>query len=679
MEFENYADEFQYTTHVPIKKLIFEVSVFRARLNDEKDTEILAQRRIAWGSKWPSPAEAIDWYDKRFREAQQRAASSLGSVNSGNPSGQDSTNGRRATPKVESNSGRPATPAAASGGGGSGKGGSGGAGFTTGSNHANIEALLAQLESCPGEREDQRLIYHIMNQGRLFTRPPQEDFINEDELDSQLEPPQSPTPLSEMHLKRHRERNLPSPAMFICFAIGDVRPAASSGAPQWFGRELVACTLRVMEDGLYFTARPSLGELHTLYYDQQYLYTFVVNLVEGETAVVAGAAAMSCVGTVQDLRTLKSAASFSRTQSGRDLTSGSTGTTGMTTATTKAMQRLEREKAMLLKQAIQYSEGGKSALKKSLQDFAHPPRDYNEVSLHVFCTIESVTDIQRDYIYLRITTILPPKGKEDPNNKRMGVINDLQVTTQMATACRRKNQYGLPQTVHVFNFPLEVHVVSQIDSSPIFFNVEVFSGGTKGDHERPEGYCTIQVTNGAGLSEETVGLWLPKKTGLERLKSWFVGGGPALAHVHDAAISPFSMDVRRAGMMTESVGELHFKLMRVMHRRPRLDSSANVMSPSSPLVIPGGGTKAFSAQASEILRSESAFAGASGVAGSTGAGLTQQPSVRFSARDSSGRRVGTPRTDSGRESSKNTPRSARGLQRQGSMHIDGTAKSSIFT
>lgn len=185
-------------------------------------------------------------------------------------------------------------------------------------------------------------LVHLLRQPGcgLFTRPTTEDYIDAAEEEVPFEPPLvGASRLASVVLRQHRKDHQPNNRMFFMWAFGELHgvsasrlreratspalpgdiPAAEETKPnvekdnqvpahdeakqqgrsgrqtantddsvdgplRWSGEEMVMCTITAERDECFFTAKPSLGEVHTLVVDSLYIYSFLIEAVPRDEA-----------------------------------------------------------------------------------------------------------------------------------------------------------------------------------------------------------------------------------------------------------------------------------------------------------------------------------------------------------------------------------------------------------
>ncbi|CAJ1989051.1 Meckel syndrome type 1 protein [Leishmania donovani] len=285
----HFASSQRYRSRLPLRQLTFTVAVYRAIVVEEDKAELLVEATVAWDGKVLSPAETLSIYKDVTHLSRREAA--------GTAPYSDKSGGQRG--------------ASAPG------------------------SLLPNISSLPA------LSDVIARISRLpfffFTRPSLEDFINQAEEDVPVDPSPGPSLLAPIVLRQHRRDHQPNRCMFLMWAAGELlvrgrppgtaspgpvggadgvadgdgadggshaaaslrahpttsatlSPLSAAGAAAeaessiniddvtWSGTERVLCTLTAEQDEYFFTAKPSLNKLHTLFVDAAYIYTFRVTV-----------------------------------------------------------------------------------------------------------------------------------------------------------------------------------------------------------------------------------------------------------------------------------------------------------------------------------------------------------------------------------------------------------------
>ncbi|KAK7196051.1 Meckel syndrome type 1 protein [Novymonas esmeraldas] len=317
MEFLHFAGSQRYRSRVPLQQLRFTVAVYRAIVVEEDKRELLVEATVPWDGKVFSPAETLSLYTSLTRLSRAETATTA------------------PPPPVQCDDGTAAAPDA-----------------PVPTSHTLLP-LLPNMPSLPTAAD----VLHQLRrpQSCFFTRPSLEDFIDSAEEDVPVDPPQGPSLLAPVILRQHRRDHQPNRRMYIMWAAGEVRVPGQSGEPpateqseaveggpwphsaasphnvlaaastvaetaatagtadleaaRWVGTERVLCTVTAEQDERRFTAKPSLGEWHTLFVDAAYIYTFCVSVSHADAAAAPGRRAASAGEAAQRSATADAALS----------------------------------------------------------------------------------------------------------------------------------------------------------------------------------------------------------------------------------------------------------------------------------------------------------------------------------------------------------------------------------
>ncbi|GET88821.1 hypothetical protein, conserved [Leishmania tarentolae] len=310
MNFSTFARSQRYRSRLPLKQLAFTVVVYRAIVVEEEKTELLVEATVAWDGKKLSPAETLGIYKDVTHLSRREGVETapyrykLGDQGSTAALGLDSA--------LPASSATVPTPAP-----------------------VPFVPLLPNMPPLPALSDVITQINRL--KCFFFTRPSLEDFINQAEEDVPVDPSPGPSLLAPIVLRQHRRDHQPNRCMFLMWASGEIlvrgRPynsvstgrvggargvadgdsadvcshaadslmahSTTGAAPSppsvtatdagvdlsididdvtWSGTERVLCTLTAEKDEYFFTAKPSLNELHTLFVDAAYIYTFRVTV-----------------------------------------------------------------------------------------------------------------------------------------------------------------------------------------------------------------------------------------------------------------------------------------------------------------------------------------------------------------------------------------------------------------
>lgn len=285
MDFLHFAKSQRYRSKVPLRQLQFTVEVYRAIVVEE-ETELLVEATVPWDGKVFSPAETLSLY-KDLAHLTQRSHSRVALEPDAVPPPPLQSSAKAVEEVLR--------------------------GVATGSAAGGSAPLLPVLPNMPALPSPTDVLAQLRRpQSSFFTRPSVEDFINTAEEDVPVDPPPGPSLLAPLILRQHRRDHQPNRRMFLMWAAGElVTPSTAPGPPQataagaaagappptpplvdvsaaaWRGTERVLCTLTAEQDERVFTAKPSLNEVHTLFVDAAYIYTFVVTVSQAKTASAA--------------------------------------------------------------------------------------------------------------------------------------------------------------------------------------------------------------------------------------------------------------------------------------------------------------------------------------------------------------------------------------------------------
>ncbi|RNF10267.1 hypothetical protein TraAM80_01610 [Trypanosoma rangeli] len=233
----------QYASRVPLRKLSFRVTLWRALLVEENHTEVLCSVTVPWDGKLFSPAENLEMIRAVDAEATAGdvARTSLGA---------GATEVDMETLRLQ------------------------------GSGRAIPDAVRAATE----------LRRHLEKSAdALFTHTSSEDYICEAEEDCPVDPPQEPSPLAAVILRQYHTQHQTSNKMYFMWAIGGITPpdGASLSEMRWEGEERVVCIITADTNEFYFTAKPSINETHTLFVDSLHVYSLKVSAMATEETALA--------------------------------------------------------------------------------------------------------------------------------------------------------------------------------------------------------------------------------------------------------------------------------------------------------------------------------------------------------------------------------------------------------
>jgi hypothetical protein len=588
--FERFPDNTQYRTKVAVQHLFFDVSLYRAPLNDEAHKELLGRQVVAWGAKALSPEETL----VNLRRFIDRRATMQGDVLTA--AEEDDTMGSSAYKAVMETAGD------------------------------TVEARIRN--------------YVELGHRQLFTRPPVENFVDLAEETNVVEPPQPVTPLTIMELRSKQGSAIPSTKMYICLGLGTIHPPLSHTAVRvggvsvvqegpindvplngmsWVGGEVVLCALDMVgENELHCKPRP--GKEHVCHVDASYVYSFRMELCSTDptedlnvtasgggtfrSAVLARTFANLLQETLRASRKLDSAvmrqterddaekrqllrqAIMNRmTRSQRSSSHGydsaggvigrsPSGSRGVTPRGPHAVPLSARSRAQVTKTM---SNGVVTSAVMPNGVVFTPFSPYEgHTRLHIMGHIETTKDVIADSLFVRYQFVLPDGCTEDSEINTLAGLNPnyatTPVTSQLTFASLIKDQDYNYKTRHVFNLPFELHVTMPVLSpSPVRLVMAFFSKGSGGSHHQSvAGYTQITIPVHSGHHEMEGLLWRPKLSAYEYLKSMFIGGAPQLADEReDVAIPAHVMNgySSRLGLQTESTGSAQVNLMVISHSK----------------------------------------------------------------------------------------------------------------
>lgn len=346
IDFNRFVSSQRYCSTVPLEELELKVVISRALTVEEDHIETVMETIIPWNAKLYSPTEQIDMWNKLRRRSNEGEFR-------GGPSQQKEKKQRGLSePRISTLS----------------------SSSQLGNHNPPQEGRSAENMKCPCPSPRQ-LLHHLSQPSTwLFTHPSEEDYIDVKQEECPVLPPQGASLLAPIILRRHRQEHLPSNHFYLVWAdgmttamtrqrasgkivarpptTGPIIPVARdsesamvpssletsiSGGDQttksllsgetqdedpeeivnveWSGQELVFCTIVMEPDGAYFTAKPTLGEEHTLRVDASHIYRFRVD-VQHRRARLEGIPSTSTEGETKEGHTPTAAASVSRGATG---------------------------------------------------------------------------------------------------------------------------------------------------------------------------------------------------------------------------------------------------------------------------------------------------------------------------------------------------------------------------
>lgn len=537
---ERYCDAWLYSTAaqgVSIRELPITVTVWRALTKDEKTEEVVARATVRLGHKSPSPSEAITWYDA------QRATSSQ------QPSG-------AAAPIV--------------------------------TDSVAQHWVTSRLSTYQGSTDIEKLLSYCNGPGVLFVRPPQDRFVDARELDVDglTEPLQERTPLHVSQARRYvNDHDYPSP-MFICFACGEAVPASTNTnkSVEWKGTEHVLCSLRELEE-LQFSAKPSLGTVHTALVNERYVYSYRVDVQEKE-ATKPETKPGEQETPQEEGRKHKHRHRLGSTedvpQERRSMAAESPAAPMAALPASLPASPTKNERLRLLEQALLARTSHDATRSSAQSDFAPPPALATDMRVHVMGTLEHAVGFTSGSLFLRFHWILPAVGCEIDKdiNVKCGVVHASSGVSQIAFPSQMWNEDDLMESMYSFNLPFELHCTvntAQCDVMPLRLVVEAFSGADGEEHQALEGYGLLSIAaDRAGNFESSCDCWAPAMTGREELRAMFVGGAPSLTDIDDVAVPNRVADGMhcRGGLFTRCGGRIFGRWSTLLHGRTLVKSSA---------------------------------------------------------------------------------------------------------
>ncbi|KAH9593474.1 B9 domain [Trypanosoma melophagium] len=495
----------RYASRVSLYDLSFCITVWRAPLVEEEHTETLCSVTVPWNGKVLSPAEKLEMI---------RAAASMAEGKDVNQRGESSGTGgeedEMEMPSVQSLL-------------------LGGSGHVIPTAAEAMKELHAQLEN---------------PENALFTRPSNEDYIHQSEAECPVEPPQCPSPLAAVILRQHRKQHRPSNKMYFMWAVGRIVGAAGNSLNdmRWEGEERVICTIAAEQSEMYFTAKPSINETHTLYVDSLHVYSFNITVTTTEDSNTISSKIPNLIRKINRI-SLSAQDKLNLTHNARR----------------DALQR------MLLQQAIplRSEEVGTDSVVKhtpnSSSTFTQSPSK-GSVRYHIYGTLERCIGVPEDGLFLRCQW---QYGNVDRYNEES---ENVIFTTQLASSGIIIVDDFIPLPVHTFNVPFEYHFEERVETT-LRLIITVYSDEGVGAQQTPVGYTALTVPHFIpGRHTLRAALWRPRPTGREFLRSAFVGGGPSLVDARDAAPCGTGGISVKHGMLTESTGEIEVRLMVLQHR-----------------------------------------------------------------------------------------------------------------
>ncbi|EKF26834.1 hypothetical protein MOQ_009458 [Trypanosoma cruzi marinkellei] len=494
----------QYSSQVPLRKLLFCMTLWRALLVEENQREVLCSVTVPWDGKLFSPAEKLDMI-------RTVAAETTVGINE-RASLQDDADGTEMEVMHTLLQGR-ASPIP--------------------------DAVSAAMQ----------LKEHLeKSASALFTHTSSEDYICEAEVDCPVVPPQDPSPLASAVLRQYHTQHKTSNKMYFMWAIGGIHVplGASLTDMRWEGEERVICIITADKSEFYFTARPSINEMHTLFVDSLHVYSFKISVTAAkETASTPS----ETDGIIQKIRkiALRVKDHLYVPHSGRR----------------QLLQQMLLQDAAAAAAAMDADEVALEAEHASLtggrESFTRG-RSRGKVRHYIHGTIDRCVGVPEDALYLHCQW---QQGTRDEDNYETGNVDE-SFTTQLAFAGTAIMEDFIPVPVHTFNTPFEYHL-DDVEMTPLELIVTVYSE-TEGSQQAPVGYTTMTVPHMLpGCHALRAPLWRPYQTGREFLRSALVGGAPSLVDSSDVASRSNTGMSLRHGLVTEPSGEVEARVMVLHH------------------------------------------------------------------------------------------------------------------
>jgi hypothetical protein len=562
---ERFLDPYFYVSrHKLVSHLDFDVTVWRARSQDEESRQRIAHVRVRWGDRRPSPRDLAN-----MAHEEGRYDDAIFNYLNDQP-------GTTALERLDSWLRQPYTG-------------------------------LPAMEKPDEDPVPADTTAHI------FTRSEQDGFFNAEELVSEVDPAQPPTALairevcgsapgvSETRANANpaSDENAPSPTgtdnvkrkkqkskgpsadaalvaaklrdrFFVLLADGSPQ-FYDQRTPTWQGTERVLVTFREIGDG-QFIAKPSLDEDHVLSADDQFIVSYRI-------AIAGHQPSQALAGST---------------------TPRSRARTELATRSTADLQlhseALDLQKRSTILRQLVASTGhipatGKTAVGSDTEPtFTLPPSNPQQHRVHFFGTVEKIRGLDHSYVFLKCEFVLPLAGfqLDSDVNRKCGVSTRHEIVSQTACASRFIDIDEIHMTMHQFNLPFELHGIMDV-VTPVTPRMVVSAWSADGDGRQSLlGYGLITLSPVPGRRHCTVEMWKPSLHGRETLRSLFVGGSVSLVDAEDAAV-PYKrrmdnllavadeVDVRsqqaslatnsRAGLLSESAGTLTINWMCAVQQR----------------------------------------------------------------------------------------------------------------
>ena len=335
---------------------------------------------------------------------------------------------------------------------------------------------------------------------------------------------------------------------FYIMAADGTAAFRADAPPSWRGRELVLMTLQELSDG-QFIAKPSLGETHVLSVDNEYAVSYRISLVGYEHHEVHRPQGDEAPSN----RSFISAAALAS----KSITAKSTIPLELQS------EALEKQRRVTILRQLVATTGHipRSAAGPSVDTdadaapkFTLPPSSATRQRLHYFGTVESSLGLEHTVVFLKLEFVLPIKGFEiDADvNRKSGVAHRPELVSQAAVACRFLDTDNVYVTGHHFNMPWELHGIAD-DPTPVTPRLVVSAWSQESESRQSLlGYGVLTLPPNAGQHTQTIPLWRPTMHGSETLRSYYVGGSVSLVEAEDAAI-PYEQRVSNLRALAEEV------------------------------------------------------------------------------------------------------------------------------
>ncbi|RNF17543.1 uncharacterized protein Tco025E_04778 [Trypanosoma conorhini] len=487
----------QYVSQLPLRRLSFCVTLWRALLVEENHTEMLCSVTVPWDGKLFSPAEKLEMT-------------------------------RAVAAEATSGGGAPASPGDAA-------------------NAAELQAIRLQLLQGNGDavpdaaQAAAELRRHLeKSAAALFTHTSSEDYICEAEEDCPVDPPQDPSPLAAVILRHYHAQHQKSNKMYFMLAIGGITApdGASLAEMRWEGEERVFCIITADRSEFHFTAKPSINETHTLFVDSLHVYSFKVSVTAAEETALTPSEPDDIVEHIGSLA-LRVKDRLCVPQSARR----------------EALRQVLLQQASIMGAAevgldaqhlSQAGDGGPLARRASRARARH----------YIHGTIDRCVGVPEGALYLHCQW---RQDTEEGDVYEAGKVDE-GFTTQLAFAGTAVVDDFIPLPVHTFNTPFEYHL-DAVDAAPLQLLVTVYSETVHAQQAPAGYTVLTVPHTQPGCHALRAPLWRPRQTGREFLRTALVGGAPALVAPGDAATRNNTGMSLRHGLVTEPAGEVEARVM----------------------------------------------------------------------------------------------------------------------